>query len=193
MSDEIYYVYAKLRPDGVPCYVGKAEKKNRPRVHDRFNTHHANKYLAAVYKEAGVKELPTQIVLENLTHAAAQRVEIQLIQKIGRIDLGTGSLCNMTEGGEDTYTPEGRRRLSDMRRGKKLSAETCVRVRDGVKAGWTDPATRARMTAHWADPKNRAKIGAAFRGKKLSPETKAKIAAAATARWASPEFRIKAG
>lgn len=66
MGDEIYCVYVKLGPDGTPAYVG-AGTKNRPGYHDRRNVRHRNKRLAAIYKEAGVKNLPTQIILENLT------------------------------------------------------------------------------------------------------------------------------
>jgi hypothetical protein len=87
-SKKIYFVYAKLSLNGEPCWVGAAFNKYRPRQHDHLNVKHPNKHLAATYKEAGVKVLPTQVVLENLTYRAADRVEKQLIKKIGRIDVG---------------------------------------------------------------------------------------------------------
>lgn len=85
-----YYVYQYLRENGTPYYVGKG-KGNRAWVSHK--------------RENGIDLLPKkrnkiQIVRANLSADKATLLEISLISKYGRKDLGTGILRNMTNGGE---------------------------------------------------------------------------------------------
>jgi hypothetical protein len=63
-----------------------------------------------------------EIMFDNLTEQEAKELEIVMIAKYGRINLGTGCLANLTNGGEGTsgyiYSEEQRREIS-----KRMSGE----------------------------------------------------------------------
>jgi hypothetical protein len=84
---ENYYVYAYLREDGTPYYIGKGKDGRITAKHN-----------VSVPKD----ESRRKVLRENLSETAAHELEIELIAHYGRKDLGTGILRNMTDGGEGT-------------------------------------------------------------------------------------------
>lgn len=91
----IYYVYAYLRKDGTPYYIGKGTE-NRAWIPHRYKTKSSN-YLK------GVNIPPDNriIILEsNLTSIGAFALERRMIRWYGRKDNNTGILQNRTDGGE---------------------------------------------------------------------------------------------
>jgi len=85
----IYYVYAYLREDQTPYYIGKGKGY---RAYDKSD-----------HIKHGIQLPPTRsriiILQEKLTNEQAMDLETDLIKKYGRKDLGTGILYNKTDGG----------------------------------------------------------------------------------------------
>jgi hypothetical protein len=88
MCDSVYYVYAYLREDRSPYYIGKG-KNNR------------------AYNKSHTVNLPEDLsrivfLAKELDESSAHALEKEYILKYGRVDNGTGILRNLTDGGEGT-------------------------------------------------------------------------------------------
>jgi hypothetical protein len=83
-----YYVYAYLRIDGSPYYIGKG-LGNRAWKHCKNDVVHPPGDVSRI------------VILENnLTNIGALAIERRMIKWYGRMDNGTGILRNKTDGGE---------------------------------------------------------------------------------------------
>lgn len=101
----IYYVYAYIHPvTNVPFYVGYG-KNNRMFSH--LNEAKKPKLKCTSHKTNTIKKILSQglvpiikVIDSNLSKETACELEIFLISILGRRDLETGSLTNLTSGGE---------------------------------------------------------------------------------------------
>ena len=108
-----FYVYAYLRKDGTPYYIGKGLGKRAWARSDR-----------TVFPSPDYSNI---IVLEqNLTDIGALAIERRMIRWYGRLDNNTGILRNKTDGGDGNAgwipSTECRQNISKGNAGKRRSA-----------------------------------------------------------------------
>lgn len=109
-----FYVYAWLREDGSPFYIGKGKGRR------------------AWTQDCHIQRVPPEdrirILQDGLTNEEAIKWEVDLISILGRKDLGTGCLRNLTDGGEGKSgwkaSAESRIKMSRAAKGKKKGPQS---------------------------------------------------------------------
>jgi len=164
----IYYVYAYLRTDGTPYYIGKGKGRRA--------------YLD--HRHCPVPKDKSRIVFlaENLTEKTSLDLEVELIRSYGRKDLGTGILINLTDGGEGSsgviVSEETRRKMSEAKKGIVPSDEARHKMSQSHKG------------IVFSD-KHRRKLSESGKGRVVSDETRHKLSKAGKSRTHSDETRRK--
>lgn len=142
----IYFVYIYKDPNThIPFYVGYGKKQRhlfhlneaKSKPTPKSGEHKLNK----IRKLLSNGQTPIiQIIDSQLTKDQACELEVFLISEIGRADLGTGTLLNLTAGGDGVreWSPEQRTKISESR--KEIIAAK-------------DPTTGKKFRVHKTDPR----------------------------------------
>ena len=125
------YLYTHTRLDtNEVFYIGIGTQDNYIRA---SRSHNRTNYWNNVVKRCGWK---VDILYDNLSWEDACKKEKELIAFYGRIDLGTGTLVNLTDGGEGTlghkHTEETKEKMSKTRKGRKYSEEHKLKTKNSM-------------------------------------------------------------
>ena len=181
----IYYVYAYVRKDGTPYYIGKGKYK---RAYD--NAHNVRV----------PKDKSRIVFLEtNLSEIGAFALERRYIRWWGRKDNFTGILHNRTDGGEGAcgiiVSNTHKQKLKEANLGKTLSIQTKEKISKALIELSKSEETKQKMSlAKKGIPLsdvNKQKLKEANLGKTLSIQTKEKIRIANTGRKHTEEAKLK--
>lgn len=168
-----FVVYEHRKKDNNELfYIGIGSYKYRP-----YEKRRRNNYWNNIVNKHG---LTVNIIYKVDTWQQACIIETMLISKYGRIDKGTGILCNMTDGGDGSYGFKQSKEQIENRvkhfRGKKQSQELINKRAKKLKEVWDNPDMRKKHSERVKlmfknNPEIVKKISNAHKGKTYSPET----------------------
>jgi hypothetical protein len=168
-----FYTYLWLREDGTPYYVGKG---SGIRAHASHRGHRPP------------KDKPKIVVQHWSDESTAFAYEIYLIDFWGRKDLGTGTLRNHSDGGENPPSSLGKKFP-----GRKPSEETKRKISESLKGKRNSLGkvlsieTRKKMSAsRIGKPRSeetKRRVSEGLKGHTVSKETKEKLSRTAKEQW----------
>jgi hypothetical protein len=155
------YVYRHIRLDTMqPFYIGFGSD-NSEFYKRAYNKTKRNEYWKRIVEKSGYR---VDILVDGLTRSDALEKEIEFIKIYGRVNINTGILCNLTDGGEgglgSVRTPEQRAKLKGVigmwMIGKKASEETKRKM--SIRSSNISEETRKKLSV-------------TSKGRKHSPES----------------------
>lgn len=194
------YVYRDPRPskNNQPVYVGKGTG-DRDLSHWSKGSHNKpfQDFISHLKQRGFVA--PCQRVLETESEVEAFTKEVELIALYGRRNTNTGTLFNLTDGGEGVagMVKTAEQKAVDGKFSKKhwQDPEYREKVVAAQKAAQGTPEARAMKSENsaeaWAKPDVREKRQIGIKRARSSAESKAKTSAQAKAQWSDPEYAAK--
>jgi hypothetical protein len=144
------YVYRHIRLDkNEPFYIGIGSDEKYHRAGDKSTR---NNIWKKIVKKTNYE---IEILLDGLSIEEAKQKEIEFISLYGRIVDNSGTLCNLTLGGDGTtghiVTKETAHKISMAQKGRKFSKEHIEKIRKartGCKMPKRTPEHQAKLNAH---------------------------------------------
>jgi hypothetical protein len=162
------YLYRHIRLDkNVPFYIGIGVDNNYYRANTKKSRN--NHWNSIVEKT----DYEVEILFEHDDYEFIKEKEIEFISLHGRIDLGLGTLCNKTNGGDGcvglVHSDEAKLKMSLPNRGKIISEEHRRKISEFHKGRIRSKECREKISLA-----NKGEKSYMF-GKKASEETRAKM------------------
>lgn len=187
-----FYVYIWSYPDGRPFYVGKG----RGTRYRECGNYHSRRVAAKIRHGGGE---PIVAFLPMPDESSALVSEAGLIKAYGRRDLGTGLLCNRSDGGEGPtkpsyWSPERRAEWSQRMTSQALDPVRRARNSERMKALWAsadhrDPTVQ-KIKAAVRSAAVKQRVSASNRAYyKLHPERRKFSSELFKTLWADPAYR----
>ena len=133
----------------------------------------------------------SEIIAECQTKDLACELEVMLIEQYGRVNIGTGILCNLTEGGDGVIglSDEAKKSISDKLKEyyKKNPIKNRV-ISESAKKKMSEAASRKvgdknNFYGKTHSDEAKMKVSMANKGRKQSDEARAKISEASRLMW----------
>lgn len=168
----VLYRHIRLDKDE-PFYIGIGISEKRA---------YSNKNRTNYWHNIANKGYDIEILFDNLSYDNAKKKEIEFINLYGRIDLGTGILCNMTNGGDGSngfkHSKEALIKIGEKSKGRIKTPEQIEKWRNNtnfkksleVREKISNSLTGRKHTEERKENQRKAQLG-----KKLSEETKKKL------------------
>lgn len=139
MNEERYYLYRWIRLDkNQPFYIGIGTKTKDDLKYGTYKRSYTEKKGNPIWKNI-INKSPyrIEILIESNDYNFILQKEIEFISLYGRIDLKSGILANMTDGGEGTrniiISEENRKRRSIAKKGIKKSIESINKQKETMR------------------------------------------------------------
>lgn len=202
-----FYVYRYIDPvKNEVFYIGKGKGD---RAYKHLDAAHGNKksyFLNRIRQIKAQGLLPEiEILFENLNESAALKKEIEFIGIYGRKILNTGTLCNITSGGEGCVLPKNvlalrNAAISKGLIGRKRNPLSVAKMADTKRKWFKNNPDKAKTIIQRLEfERNRVeneqkrieKVRQAHTGKKWSPEARAKLSQSCKGRVYSADIISK--
>lgn len=172
-----YYVYAYLREDSTPYYIGKGKSSRAWVTHRRLNdavlTPRSDNFIS--------------IIAHRLSSDEANLLETRLVELYGRKDLGTGILRNMTDGGKGSSGNKPSLEIIEKRKRTRAENKRPNPLKGRKQTPEAIENKRQAMTGKKHTAERNANRSKALTGRKLSAEHIARRSATVTGRKQRPE------
>ena len=170
-----YFLYRHIRPDkNEPFYIGIGTKeKGAPYRRAENSTKRNIVWKRIVSKNQGKYEV--EILFESNDYTFLKEKEKEFIKMYGRKDLNTGSLANLTDGGEGNLgwrpSEETLIKFSLLRKGKSLSEEHKRKLSESLKGRIVSEETRKKSSLSRKGVPHKIKGGLNYNARKVIDTT----------------------